>query len=360
MNVSIIESYKEFAWKFVKAQLNRQTNDCTSPIGLYTLLSVVYYGARGQTQQELAKLLFPASEPSVEDPLRNVGEWNRSLQSQKAISCNETMIQTANELLPEFHTILHQAFGDALQLGRSNAALEMINEIYFLDEWKKRFTETKFRFSPAPCPRYLLYSGLFSFTSRYTPDATLIPFLKQENTVGCLHTEEAISVTLPFRSQLGGCPVFHMVLAMPYKKTLEQYLEGQIGLPKAMHPVHRSLLACQLYLPKFEVHGKNKDLSPALRSLGAKKTFDEYHAEICDLTSDSLYIKIISQDTLLKVTETGAEAHAVTWILLNPTVGIPPAPPIPQFFFDHPFVFSLWLSSPIEIPLFFGAFQGTD
>lgn len=234
----------------------------------------------------------------------------------------------------------------------------MTHIIHFLDEWECKFSETSYPFSSSVCPSRSVATSILKASS-HDREAPKIPFLEQTNKIAFRYTNDAVSVMLPFRSRLDGHPVFHLMLTMPFETSLEAYMADQTCLPNALQPIHGPLQTCEFYLPSFDIRNCHTDLIPALRSLGVKRAFDPYNAEFFKIHPEALYIQSVGQETLLKINAAGAEAVAITWTSFSPTVGVGQGSlPIPRIFFDHPFLFSLWLTAPVEIPLFIGAFHG--
>lgn len=372
--MDIAKTYREFAWKLACAQLDNRQNDCTAPFGLWTLLTAIYAGAEGMAEAELSQLLFSGVNGTVSDLLHDTEALSKAVSAQDAIRQNSTEIQTVeiDQLLPEYLTMLRSAFGNTLKIcdGGTSKALLLTSEMRFYEEWQQKFKETHRPFfmpTYAKNPTYI----------HYTPQE--IPFLYQTNQVGYRQQAEAISVTLPFKSkkkqqnpmphasslfsmisalsEMGSASAFKMVLTMPLHKTVWEYMRGQERLPHELYPYTGNTL-CDLYIPAFEIENKQKDLIPVLRSLGLDNVFEEHGSELTKITQDPLYISSVQQDAQIEVNATGASARALTSIMINATVGIADDPVPETVCFDHPFLFSLWLTEPVQIPLFIGVFHG--
>lgn len=363
------KNYRDFAWKLACAQLDDRQNDCVAPIGLWTLLGAIYAGAEGQAKQELSGLLLPSSKMSDTDLLYNIGALNQTLNKQDAIQQNDTEIKvpTFDYLLPDYQETIQRAYDSTLQIKDGGAAsMSLTNTIQFQGEWTQKFAETTCPFFNSVC-----HQGLKSIDAL----ARDIPFLYRSSYTSYQRTSNAVSVTLPFKSEMDSQeaaikkasvfsllepekpPVFQMVLTMPIEKTVKEYMRGQKNIPHEICPsVGNSLI--DLYIPSFKIENRQKDLIPALRSLGLDNVFDRDHAELSRIAKEAIYICKANQDAQVEVSAAGAAAHALTSFHLM-TTGISDDPPPLVIRFDHPFIFSLWLNTPVQLPLFIGTFQGT-
>jgi serpin B len=91
--------------------------------------------------------------------------------------------------------------------------------------------------------------------------------------------------------------------------------------------------------PKFEISTR-RDLKDDLIAMGMEDTFDSQSADFSALSSESLCLGLLKQDTYIKVDEEGTEAVAVTQSGGDESVGPPSSGPV-NFYLNRPFAFTI-------------------
>jgi serpin B len=74
--------------------------------------------------------------------------------------------------------------------------------------------------------------------------------------------------------------------------------------------------------------------------MGMEDTFDSQSADFSALSSESLCLGLLKQDTYIKVDEEGTEAVAVTQSGGDESVGPPSSGPV-NFYLNRPFAFTI-------------------
>lgn len=94
-----------------------------------------------------------------------------------------------------------------------------------------------------------------------------------------------------------------------------------------------------LEIPKFKESYKYL-LNDPLISLGLENLFDEFNADLSNIFEEpeDLYVSKVLHDTYISVDESGAEAAAVTVIIIDCTSM---GPEVIEVKFDHPFIYSI-------------------
>ena len=91
--------------------------------------------------------------------------------------------------------------------------------------------------------------------------------------------------------------------------------------------------------PKFEI-STTRDLKDDMQVLGMKDAFDYLSADFSSLSSESLLLGLLKQNTYIKVDEEGTEAAAATQGGGNIMAGPPQSGPVP-FYMNRPFAFTI-------------------
>ena len=92
-----------------------------------------------------------------------------------------------------------------------------------------------------------------------------------------------------------------------------------------------------VFMPKFKF-SYEKYLNDQLISMGMVDAFIPYQADLSGISSNSIYVDFVKQNTFVEVDEEGTEAAAVTTIGIKLT-SMPPQPQ--QFIIDKSFIFAI-------------------
>ena len=112
-----------------------------------------------------------------------------------------------------------------------------------------------------------------------------------------------------------------------------------------------------LKLPRFETESSTEDLIGTLKTMGIKRVFDSFFAEVPNLCEDRVYISMMLQKARIKVNESGSEAAAVTVAQVTKCTSVSrPEEPV-KFYANHPFVYVIREKS-TGVILFVGKFTG--
>ncbi|MFC1833494.1 serpin family protein [Thermodesulfobacteriota bacterium] len=355
--VAIARSINAFAFDLYGKVLKPGENVFLSPYSTAVALSMVYAGARGETANQMAKVLhFGRSREMVSVPL---GDLNRVIvktgrKSGAAMNlANAVWVQKGLSLLKEYERLLLESYGAGPKAvdfeGAPEASAREINE------WAAK--ETKGRITDIVRPDSVSQAGLIlanaiyfkakwasQFDEKLTkPDdftlldgnKTRVEMMTQAEDFGYFEGEDFQVLEMPYRGD-----ELSMVIFLPrahnglpeFEKSLTfdkmiQYLEllGQ-------QPVH-------VYIPRFTMRDSLK-LGKSLKDLRMTDAFDLKKADFSGMTGRrDLFIDKVIQKTFVDVKEEGTEAAAVTAVTV--VTGQPPSSPpvIPTFRADHPFMF---------------------
>ncbi|GAV04547.1 hypothetical protein RvY_14815 [Ramazzottius varieornatus] len=347
------------------------TNLFFSPLSISSCLLLAYAGAKGTTQDQIAKALrlqgsspdtiidhfstafsvFSPPQPSFDGELPyNLSLANRAY-IEKTLNVKKDYINTISNKLNstvgvvDFHTkanavrqeinkwVESQTNGkikNLLQPGTidSSTLMVLINAIYFKAAWVNQFVEgftTK--------EDFFNLKGVNSKVDLMNINGKMYQYFDN------------------LESSKNGMPAFH-TLAIPYKTGdlsllvfLPKEKKGLPALEKALTAANLDVVykgmterKANVYLPKFKVE-KSFNLGSTLQSLGVEKMFND--ADFSGISDSPMRVSAVVHKAFIEVNEKGTEAAAATAAVMTRTamfIERDILPPV-EFRADHPFLF---------------------
>ena len=350
------------AFGFDLYQLLRQEpgNLVMSPASLTLALTMTWGGARGETADQMRKVLH--LEGTADEVFATAGRLASALQDPS----HPLVLRIANQLfgarsytlVPAFVERTRAAFGAAVEAldfvnGAEKARVQInqwvedkterriqnlipeggigsltrlvvVNAIYFLGDWKDPFDLKATR--PAT----------FHLTASETKD---VPTMHRTGELRIAQQDGVTAVEIPYKG-LG----MSMMILVP------EEIEGLAAVESALDTDKLDALASAmrwqlvvLALPKFEVNpSKSLSLAEALAALGMPFAFDEGQADFSGIANprdwrDGLYIAKVFHKGFVKVDEKGTEAAAATAVVMASRGAPPPRPR--EIKVDRPFLY---------------------
>ena len=323
--VGLARANNRFGLKLLQETHQPGKNACVSPASVAQALHMTSVGAAGETQAELQRALGTQG--------LEIGECNRLLLAELARSKDVTL-RTANSvwssersgaLLPGFAEVVQRDFkaearaadfsdpatldlingwvGEAtegmipklIDQIPPNAALYLINAVYFKGSWTSRF-ETK-RTSPG---EFTLHDG-----SKHE-----VQLMSQTAEFPCYFGDDVSVVQLSY-GKSGGASMW---IAVPREAS---------GLPRLVEQLNLQTLydwsqkarkqEVDVALPRFRMSCK-LNLNAALKALGIELAFDSTRADFSPMAEagDKLYVSRVLHETVVEVDEEGTKAAAAT------------------------------------------------
>jgi len=315
-----------------------------SPASASLALLMTYNGARGDTQQAMARALSVEAMTAAE-----VNQANGALQSILANPDKRVRIDIANSIWYKQGFTINRQFQSAVQehyraevkpvnFGEAGAEktinqwvakatqdriksiidrtkpldrMVLINAIYFNGTWQKPFNEKSTR--PAPFTRedgsvkehpMMFQSGRYRYLKGDNFQAAVLPYGEGRINLYVFVPDQGVTLN---RFYEGLTPE-------NWESWMGRFApkEGAVAIPKL----------------KLEY---DKELNDALKALGMAIAFDGDHADFGNLFAGSdehLYISLVKQKTYLDMNEHGTEAAAVTAVTVTATS----APPVDDRF----------------------------
>ncbi|MEP0873021.1 serpin family protein [Trichocoleus desertorum AS-A10] len=347
----LIAANNQFGFKLFSELLKQQPNQniFVSPLSISIALSMLYNGAVGQTQAEMA-IALGLQNMSVQEVNQANAELIKQLESlpdvrvaianslwaapnlrfrseflQRVQEFYQAEVQNLDFSRPDAATTINQWTNDQthgkiqqiVQQLRPATILVLLNAIYFKGNWSDRFDPTQTQ------------PGTFTLLDSSPKQ---VPMMRQFNEYCCYQCEDFQAVRIPFKDKRLSLDIF-LPSSLAQVNSFYESLKSGSGskwlnqfLPKS---ITQRLI--NLTMPSFQLEYETKSaLKQALVSLGMKQAFDEA-ANFSQLCKDSAAISQITHKTFFEVNEVGAEAAAVTAIEMER--GLPPTLTIDRPFF---------------------------
>ncbi|XP_057626244.1 serpin B7 isoform X2 [Chionomys nivalis] len=322
---SLAAANAEFGFDLFREMDNCQGNGNVffSSLSLFTALTLIRLGARGDCAHQIDKALY-FNAPSRQGDCSN--NQNYIACAEKLYNAKVERVDFTNDIEEtrykinkwienETHGKIKKVLGGSSL--SSSAVMVLVNAVYFKGKWKSAFTKSetlKCRFRSPTCP---------------------------EKAVAMMHQER--------RFNMSTIQDPHMqVLELPYHGDISMYImlprndlsqvESKLSFRNLMEWTNRRKMKSQyveVFLPQFKIE-KNYEMRGHLKPLGLQDIFDESRADLSGIASGGrLYISKLMHKSFIEVTEEGSEATAAT----ENDIVEKQLPESTVFRADHPFLF---------------------
>ncbi len=331
--------------------LSQSPNAFFSPLSLNMALGMLFNGAAGATQTEMAETLGMAGFTDTEinkyyqkmsqallsiDPLTEISIAN-SIWHRSGFSVKQPFIEVNKKYF--------DAEVQSLDFNKSDAA-DIINK-WCADKTKNRIKEIVKNPIGDDVMTYLfnaLYfksKWLFEFEKKNTKkdDFTTAGnrkiqanMMEQTATLPYYADQHLLCVEMPYGNQ-----AFSMVAVLPSDNMdidhLIEYLDNN-----AWQNIVKNLREQKVWLklPRFKIECDIPLVEP-VKNVGMRLIFDPDRAEFPHISTTPLFVSDAKQKTFVEVNEEGTEAAAVTVVVMTPT-SIGPNTPV-AFFANRPFLY---------------------
>ena len=324
-----------------------------SPYSISTALAIVYGGARGETQKQMADVLHFTL------PRQNLYSAFGALQKklvQKDKSCGYRLLlanalwgQQGEPFLKEFLDLTEYYYGANLsQLDFVNeteqsrrtinswikektnkkikdlippggvdeqTALVLTNAIYFKGEWKTKFSWWKTR------------KADFAVSAK---DKVKVPMMHLKEDFKYYADEKLQALEMPYKGD-----EISMMVILPSETESITEIENTLTAESLNVVLSKMWMTkVDVYFPKFKLVWGVFSLNNALIKLGMPDAFGG-KADFSGINGVvGLFISDVFHKAFIEVNEKGTEAAAATGVVMKAAVGIEPV-----FRVDHPFIF---------------------
>lgn len=320
---------------------------------------MAYAGARGNTRQEMARVLrFPLNAEKLDQTyqqlqahLKNIeGKGNVQLNIANAIWC-----QKGEKFLTSFLDTLDRYYQSGLHLVDFRSYPERVRE--FINSWVEKQTKNQIKdLIPKgvlnPLSRLVLTNAIY-FKGKWSSEFeksntrpnrffeskdkwTEVPLMYQQSKFRMIEFEKFKAIELPYVGN-----ELSMIIFLPKKYDGLKEFESTIN-PETYSSWLLSLqsspkIKVRVYLPKFKMTSQFS-LSKQLQAMGMKSAFAD--ADFSGMNGKrNLFLSSVIHKAFIDVNEEGTEAAAATGAVVSLTSAMPR--PIPVFRADHPFLFMI-------------------
>ncbi|XP_035212613.1 serpin B3-like isoform X1 [Stegodyphus dumicola] len=343
-----------------KLSSGSSSNVFFSPFSISTAFGMLYYGARGETAQELRTVLG-YEKANLSNQFVHSSFYRLLTESIKSGDSDSYVLNAANAILADKSLqlianykrevqALYQASVQDVDFAKdgpkiveeindwvkaktngkidslvdeldASTVLVLLNAVYFKGTWKTEFDVKKTK------PQKFYNNGLES-------EAKEIPMMHITARFPYTAVYDLQALELPYKGEN-----ISMLVLLPENRDGLKALEESLTAEK-LATIRQQLYPTKVIvsLPKFKVQ-YSQELSGHIQSLGVNKIFRPA-ADFSGMTdSKNVYVSQILHKAVVEVNEKGSEAAAVTGIIGNRIRPIMDF--TPSFTADHPFLFAI-------------------
>ncbi|RZB41080.1 leukocyte elastase inhibitor-like, partial [Asbolus verrucosus] len=374
---AIGDSINAFAIDLLKetsTEPNSPPNLIISPYPIWTLLSIIDEGARGNTATQLENVLRIPGSPNKNNFRYDFTNMSNILaikdQDVNLDVYNSIFTTATQKLKSEFQDVsknFYKVNVQPIDFQNSKRASEVINK-YVSQATRNRITNFI-------SPDDLTNAQIFIVSALYFKGTWMIPFNKSNTFRDTFYDEKqnklgevdmmyhmgffpysridsirGYAVELPY----GKGDKMSMIVILPYKdQTIANMLQAMSKLPfqTIMDMLDKAKIDFEgedvkVYLPRFSVKS-DLTLNRVLDKMGIQDVFDEATADLLNMFPHFLYISRLIQRAEIDVTEEGTVASAAAGATI-----INKSPP-PKFLANKPFLYFI-VNKPTKSIMFAG------
>lgn len=350
------DNNNEFAWRLFQTMQEQQGDVSTvlSPISVTYMLGMLNAGAAGTTRDEITATLGFGSDPTaVNEYCKKMIEGAPNVDPAATVRiANSINVNSAKglSLLGAFVNDMKNYYNaqiDALDFTKSgtldkinkwcskntggmipsildqinpDAAMCLLNAIYFNADWTEKFDKNDTRSS--------------SFTM---PDGSIVTreLMHRKAVALCCESDLCSMLRIPFGS--GG---YSMYIMLPAEgKTTSDLIRdmSQQALTEHLNAIDMTGHEVDILMPRFEIVS-DIDLIDVLKPIGIQTAFTT-RADFSNMSNASLYVSMMKQKAMIEVNEDGAKAAAVTISMTGETSPGPQQYEKAEFHADRPFLY---------------------
>jgi serpin B len=370
---AISQSNTEFAFDlYHQTAADHTDNVIFSPYSISLAFAMVYAGARGETETQIAEVLHYSLPQDQLHPAYNaldlqlVGTGEAPTPAPEGEETGDLILRIANAIWGQEGLAFNQAFLDTLGVnygaglrlmdfvGAPNESREEINQ-WVEDQTEERIKDLIPDGVITPDTRLVLTNAIYFYggwTSVFYPEATQdAPFT----------TLAGDQVTVPLMSQGGLNARYasgdgYQVLELPYGVNQDaamliilpdaaRFSEFEASVDAAQFNTIRESMqykSVNVWLPKWDFESEFS-LKDTLIAMGMQAPFGEgAPADFSGITDEiDLVLSDVIHKANITVDEEGTEAAAATAIIMAESAAMEPEDPV-EFRADHPFIFAIY------------------
>ena len=326
-----------------------------SPYSISSALAMTYAGARGNTEKQMAKVLyFNLPQEDIHKAFSSLNAYfNSPNKSYQLAIANALWGQANYPFQKEFINLLNKyyeaGFNEVDFVNDENREKARLT----INKWVEDKTNNKIKELIHPedisaLTRLILVNAIYfkgKWQNQFDPKETRdMPFNlenKKKINVPMMHQEGKFNYTEDEKVQVLELPYsekeLSMVIFLPKEGISLSDFEKELSIERVNKLLSNlSQEKVDVYIPKFKME-KRYILNKILIDLGMSDAFDMMLADFSGMTeSKDLYISKVIHQSFVEVNEEGTEAAAATAVIMS---GKSIAPMIIEFKADRPFLF---------------------
>jgi len=353
----VVKGNTAFAMDLYQRERGEAGNLFYSPYSISTALAMTLAGARGQTEQEMARVLhFTLPQEDVHRAFGGLTERGNEIQKRNQISlkiANSLWCQRDYHFTEAFLKVNRAYYRAEARLvdflGNTEAARQEINA------WVAKETRDKIQYLlrppvPSSLTTLVLCNAIYfkgKWATQFDPKATgpapffvsagrdvQVPTMSQKLKLRSRDAGDFRLFTLPYT---GGD--LSLVILLPKAVDGLTALERQLSADRLQKwlaaldgaPESKAVV----YLPRFKLNCR-LELAKELAAMGMPSAFVQHSADFSGMTGTrDLNISEVVHQAFVEVNEEGTEAAAATAVVMDRSSSVTPTP---EFRVDHPFV----------------------
>ncbi|XP_054716948.1 uncharacterized protein LOC129226369 [Uloborus diversus] len=336
-----------------------QGNVFFSPFSISSALAMLFYGAKGETAEELRTALGYNKANLENEQVHHIFNQfltqtfsNQNSNAYALKSANAILVDKSVDLIEDYRHEIQRLYEATVQdvefakdapeivaevnhwvkdktngkieklldkLDRSTA-LVLLNAVYFKGTWKKQFDAKRTLVQT-------FYNNGLQSGAKNTEMMHIKEHFPYANIFDCQALE------LPYKGEN-----ISMLILLPNAKDGLTSLEESLTVDK-LQAIRKELYKTKVDVafPKFKIE-YDQEMSSYLKSLGAGKIFSP-SSDLSGMTSNKVSVNQVLHKAFVEVNEEGSEAAAVTGVVINRMR--PMLDDETDFVADHPFVFAI-------------------
>ncbi len=348
----VVQAGNAFALDLYGELAKKDGNLFLSPFSIHTAFAMLYAGARGETETQMADVMgYSLDQAKLQDAFHALLvslDRGTEFGGYRLDVANRLWGQTGYQFLDEYLTVTREKYLAPLAELDFEADPEAARTV--INQWVEEQTENLIKNlmpqgSINAMTRLVLTNAIYfkgTWETQFDPDDTqdgpfwtapgvsiTVPTMTRDDTVRIGHGEDLMVLELPYTGRDLSMFVF-LPDAVDGLPALEQRLTPE-NLDAWMQSVADTKM--RMTLPRFEVESFF-NLNGALADLGMPDVFSPGQADLSGINgARNLFVQAAVHKAFIKVNEEGTEAAAATGI----SVGITSVPT--QFLANHPFLF---------------------
>jgi len=352
---ALVKGNTQFALDLYGKVRGKEGNLFLSPYSISSALAMTWGGARGQTAEQMAKVLHfglvgEKVHPAFGALTKDLNEGGKKGNYELSVA-NALWVQKEFKFLKDFLDLNEKYYGAGFKNVDFRGATEKARQT--INAWVEKETHEKIKELIkqgvlAPNARLVLTNAIYfkgqwalKFKGEATKEAPFslsadkiidVPMMTQTDSFGYTEFDDYRALELPYKGE-----ALSMIVMLPNKAdglaTFEETLDVD-RLEKCFASLSRQKV--EVSLPKFTTTAEFS-LADPLKKLGMDDAFDPYKADFSSIDGKKdLFIQAVVHKAFVDVNEEGTEAAAATGLVVGALSR--PMPP-PAFKADHPFLF---------------------